>query len=194
MKRKDAIDIIVNTSGKCDLIVATTGLISRELFERYDSARNFYVPGSMGLVSSIACGLALAHPARRVIAIDGDASLLMNLGSLVTIGHQKPENLTHIVLDNSSYGSCSEETSMSPTIQLSTVARSAGYNFVRTVSRPRELKRAILNSTTGLSFIRCNIALGGRRDFLRPLRLVTIKRRFMRHLESPKEHSHDVQR
>lgn len=134
MKREEAIDIIATTSGKRDLIIATTGLISREVYERYDSDRFFYVPGSMGLASSIGGGLALARPEYRVIVIDGDASLLMNLGMLVTIGYQRPANLLHIVLDNGAYGSCSEEPSMSATAHLSKLARTVGYKRIRTTS------------------------------------------------------------
>ncbi len=185
MKREDAIDAILCTAGDQDLIITTTGLISREVFERYDSDRNFYVPGSMGLVSSIGCGLALAHPGRRVIVIDGDASLLMNLGSLVTIGHRKPANLIHAVLDNSAYGSCSEESSMSATARLNRIARSVGYAYIRVATRPSQLVHAILDKNPGPGFILCRITLGGRRNFLRPMQLETIKRRFMEFIGPP---------
>ncbi len=185
MKRKDAIDAILSVAGNRDLIITTTGLISREVFERYDSARNFYIPGSMGLASSIGCGLALARPERRVIAIDGDASLLMNLGSLVTIGHRKPANLIHAVLDNGAYGSCSEESSMSASAHLDRLARSVGYAKVRVATRPSQVLRAILDGNIGPVFVLCRITLGGRRDFLRPMQLETIKRRFMEFIGPP---------
>lgn len=109
MKRQEAISIIMTTVGHQDVVVSTTGLISREIFEKFDSERSVYVPGSMGLVSSIGLGLATAQPEKKVVVIDGDASLLMNLGSIVTIGNKQPINLLHIVLDNGVYASCSEE-------------------------------------------------------------------------------------
>src|SRR3989338_9400597 len=101
-----------------DAVVSTTGLISGEIFERFDSDRNIYVPGSMGLASSIGLGLAISCPNKRVVVVDGDASLLMNLGSIVTIGKRQPTNLLHIVIDNNAYASCSEEASMSDSSHL----------------------------------------------------------------------------
>jgi len=85
IRRKEAIEIIMGTIDPGDAVVSTTGLISREIFEKFDSDRNIYVLGSMGLASSIGLGLAVSCPKKRVVVIDGDASLLMNLGSIVTI-------------------------------------------------------------------------------------------------------------
>jgi len=167
---------------KDDIVVATTGLISREIFEKFDSARNFYNPGAMGLVSSIGLGIALGSD-RRVIVIDGDSSLLMNLGTLVTIGKCQPRNLLHIVIDNESYGSCSEEESMSGSVSLSKLAATANYASSLTVFDESSLKHAILESEGRLGFIVTKITLGGRRDFSRPLDLVSIKDRFTRHLK-----------
>lgn len=179
MKRQEAIEAIMTTINPQDAVVSTTGLISREIFERFDSDRNIYVPGSMGLTSSIGLGLAIACSNRRVMVIDGDASLLMNLGSIVTIGNKQPENLLHIVLDNGAYGSCSEERSMSDTARLDTLAQSVGYQYVRTVSNPEDLECATMEFERGPGFILVKIELGGRRDFRRPLELTVIKNRFM---------------
>ena len=65
--------------------------------------------GSMGLASSIAFGIAIAKPSKKVWCIDGDGSLLMNLGSLSTIANNQPRNLTLIVIDNGSYGSTGDQ-------------------------------------------------------------------------------------
>ena len=183
MKRQKAIEVIMTAIGSQDAVVSTTGLISREIFERFYSDRNIYVPGSMGLASSIGLGLAMACPNRRVVAIDGDASLLMNLGSIVTIGNKQPANLLHIVIDNGAYGSCSEEKSMSDTAHLDKLARDVGYQYVRTVGSQEDLRRATMNFRRGPGFILAKIELGGRRDFRRPLELTEIKSRFMRFLE-----------
>lgn len=179
MKRQEAIEVIMATINTHDAVISTTGLISREVFERFDSDRNIYVPGSMGLASSIGLGLAIACPNNRVVVIDGDASLLMNLGSIVTVGNKQPVNLLHIVIDNGAYGSCSEERSMSDTARLDTLAQSVGYQYVRTVSSPEDLKRATMEFGRGPGFILAKIELGGRRDFRRPLELTMIKNRFM---------------
>ena len=84
-------------------VVANLGHTAYELFAAGDRDLNFYTWGSMGLVSSIALGLAMARPGRRVVALDGDGSLLMNLGSLATIAACAPPNLLLIVLDNGQY-------------------------------------------------------------------------------------------
>lgn len=179
MKRKEAIKTIMTTIDPEDVVISTTGLISREIFEKFDSNRNIYVPGSMGLASSIGFGLAVSCPKKRVVVIDGDASLLMNLGSIVTIGNKQPENLLHIVIDNNAYGSCSEEKSMSNSAHLDKLAICVGYRYVQTISSQEDLRCAILMFSKGPGFILAKIKLGGRRDFRRPLKLTEIKDRFM---------------
>lgn len=179
MNRQEAIEVAMTTINHQDAVVSTTGLISREIFEKFDSERNIYVPGSMGLAPSIGLGLAMACPTKRVVVIDGDASLLMNLGSIVTIGNKQPTNLLHIVIDNGAYGSCSEERSMSDTAYLDKLANDVGYQYVRTVGGKADLKRAIMEFGRGPGFILSKIELGGRRDFRRPLALTEIKNRFM---------------
>lgn len=185
MKRKEAIEVIMTTIDSHDIVVSTTGLISREVFEKFDSERNIYIPGSMGLASSIGLGLAMTQPAKKVVVLDGDASLLMNLGSIVTIGNKQPTNLLHIVLDNGAYASCSEERSMSNTARINTLASNVGYQYVRVVYGQEDLKRATIEFRQGPGFILAKIELGGRRDFRRPLELTAIKDRFMLFLKQP---------
>lgn len=183
MKRKEAIETIMATIDPKDAVISTTGLISREIFEKFDSKRNIYVPGSMGLASSIGLGLAVSCPKKRVVVIDGDASLLMNLGSIVTIGKWQTTNLLHIVIDNSAYDSCNEEKSMSDIAHFDKLAFHVGYQYVRTVGSQEDLKHAILMFREGPGFIVAKIELGGRRDFCRPLKLVEVKDRFMLYLK-----------
>ena len=111
MIRKEAIGIISKKIGN-QSIVAANGFISRDLFEINDKNSNFYMIGSMGLASSIGLGLALKNPKKRFFIFDGDGNVLMNLGSLATIGSAEPKNLVHIVFDNSSH----ESTGGQPTI------------------------------------------------------------------------------
>lgn len=182
MKRKQAIDTILGSISSNDIVVSTTGLITREIFEGFDSSRNIYVPGSMGLTSSIGLSLALCLPDRRGVVVDGDASLLMNMGAMVTIGNNCPKNLLHVVLDNEAYGSCSEEKSMSCTANLEKVAEDVGYLFIKMVDNSRDLQDSIFSFVEGPGFILVKIKLGGRRNFARPLKLVEIKKRFMKFL------------
>lgn len=102
MTRLDATRVVVEACGDA-AIVASLGHPAYDLFAAGDRPRNFYTWGSMGLASSIGLGLALAQPALQVIVLDGDGSLLMNLGSLATIGLRQPPNLSVIVMDNELY-------------------------------------------------------------------------------------------
>ncbi len=112
MKRHEAIKIICQYIGESDLIVSSTGNLSRELFIIADSHQIFYMMGSMGLASSIGLGLAICYPDKRIIVIEGDGSIIMNMGSMATIGHYAPKNLVHIVLDNGVYDSTGDQPSV----------------------------------------------------------------------------------
>ena len=111
-----------------ELVVSANGYISRQLFNCHDRKTNFYMLGSMGLASSIALGVALAQPDRRVVAIDGDGNLLMSLGALTMIGGCRPKNLIHIVIDNEQYATNGGQRSLSAKVDLVDVALAAGYD------------------------------------------------------------------
>ena len=104
MIRKEAISIVIKKIGDHSVISAN-GLISRDLFEVCDRNSNFYMIGSMGLASSIGLGVALKSTKKKIFVFDGDGNILMNLGSLITIGTAKPKNLVHVIFDNSSHES-----------------------------------------------------------------------------------------
>jgi len=140
MKRHEAIEIICQYIDKNDLIISTTGNLSRELFIIADSPRIFYMMGSIGLASSIGLGLAICCPDRRIIVIEGDGSIIMNMGSLATIGYYAPNNLIHIVLDNEIYESTGGQPSVSKTANLDKVAEDVGYKVVRKIASESELK------------------------------------------------------
>jgi thiamine pyrophosphate-dependent acetolactate synthase large subunit-like protein len=117
-----------------ELVVATLGNAKYDLFNAKDRARNFYMWNSMGMASSIGLGLAMARPQNKVIVLDGDGSLLMNLSSLATEAVREPKNLIHIVWDNRSY----ELTGKQPTAtafktDLAKMAEGAGIPKVERV-------------------------------------------------------------
>ncbi len=142
MKRIEAISVIAVEAGDA-LIVCNIGFPSRELYAARDRPENFYMLGSMGMASSISLGLALAQK-RRVIALDGDGSVLMNLGTLATIANHAPENYLLIILDNCCYGSTgSQPTCTSCRTDLAAVAEAAGVDGVRLAKNPDELKDAL---------------------------------------------------
>ncbi len=126
MIRKEAVKIVAKSVGK-NPIISANGFMSRDLFEVNDKESNFYMIGSMGLASSIGLGIALKNPKKQVFVFDGDGNILMNLGSLVTIGSLKPRNLVHVVFDNSSHESTGGQPTNSSKINLENVAKSVSY-------------------------------------------------------------------
>ncbi|KZX12218.1 sulfopyruvate decarboxylase subunit beta [Methanobrevibacter filiformis] len=125
MERYDAIKEIAKNLTD-ELVIANIGFPSRELYEIKDRAENFYMLGSMGLASSIGLGLGLSQD-KKVIVLDGDGSILMNLGSLVTIFNQNPSNFILIALDNSAYGSTGNQETYCKNTDLLKIAKSIGF-------------------------------------------------------------------
>ena len=126
MIRKVAISTVVKKVGSHPIISAN-GFISRDLFEVCDKNSNFYMIGSMGLASSIGLGVALKNTKKKIFVFDGDGNILMNLGSLTTIGMTEPKNLVHVIFDNSSHESTGGQPTATNKIQLSKIAKSTNY-------------------------------------------------------------------
>jgi len=127
LSRADALARVAAVLDGSELVVSTTGKLSRELFLRHDRQGNFYMQGSMGHARAIALGAALAEPARRVVVLDGDGACLMHLGSLSTVGHYAPANLLDVVLDNEAHGSTGHQHTTSSTTDLARTAEACGY-------------------------------------------------------------------
>lgn len=165
MKRYEAIEVITKALKGDELVISANGMISRELFSIKDSPSNFYMLGSMGLASSIGFGLAFSLPNKKVVVIDGDGNILMNLGSLATIGHFAPNNLIHFVLDNEIHASTGGQPTVSNTARLEEVARAAGFQAVKKVSSIESLRTVVsevLSSAEGPSFVLVKIEKGER--------------------------------
>jgi thiamine pyrophosphate-dependent acetolactate synthase large subunit-like protein len=103
MNRLDLTRRLLARLGHEEAVIAGIGNTNFDLWAAGQRAQNFYMLGSMGLAFPIALGVAIAQPQRRVVAIEGDGSLLMQLGCLTTIAAQAPRNLTLIVMDNGIY-------------------------------------------------------------------------------------------
>ncbi|MBR9700636.1 hypothetical protein GOV11_02110 [Candidatus Woesearchaeota archaeon] len=180
LRREEALDAILSATTEMDAILSGTGLMSRSIYERNDGPNKFYTAGAFGLVSSIGLGFSLAKPDTGTVVIDGDASLLSNLGSLISTGRAQPRNLVHVVVDNHAYGSCQEEPSCSDIVKFPQIAAHHGFRRVFSVNNPRDISEAVRESLAGggPALIHIPIQLGGRRDFKRPMNLPYISRRF----------------
>jgi thiamine pyrophosphate-dependent acetolactate synthase large subunit-like protein len=130
MKRRDVVKKLLSAR-KDLLVVAGLGSTAWDITAAGDSPLNFPMWGAMGQAAMIGLGLALAQPKRRVLVITGDGEMLMGMGSLATIGVQKPANLTVVVIDNERYGETGmQETHTAHGIDLNAVARACGLNVV----------------------------------------------------------------
>jgi len=139
MIRKEAISIIMKTLGNNPMISAN-GFISRDAFDSLDRNENFYMIGSMGLASSIGLGIALKNPKKKIFVFDGDGNILMNLGSLTTIGTLKPKNLIHIIFDNHIHESTGGQPTHAAKINLDKIGKATNFN-VFSIKTKKELIR-----------------------------------------------------
>ncbi|WP_407185249.1 phosphonopyruvate decarboxylase [Bradyrhizobium centrosematis] len=155
----EAIESICRQIDPDTVIVSTSGFISRELFRVQDRPLNLYIQGAMGHCGAVAAGLALAAPARTVLALDGDGSVLMHMGALSTIGYASPNNLIHVVLDNEGYVSTGGQLSTSRTSSLDVVASACGYRTAALCKRSDHLIAVTQQclSTRGPHFIVCKV-------------------------------------
>jgi phosphonopyruvate decarboxylase len=142
LHRRDVLATLQEVCGG-DVLLATTGYTGRELYALGDRPNQLYMVGSMGCVSSLGLGLALARPDRRVVAIDGDGAALMRLGAMATIGAVAPANLVHVVIDNGMHESTGGQATVSATTDFCAIAAACGY---ARLARPgsREALKALL--------------------------------------------------
>ena len=191
MTREEIIAHILAVSGD-DPIVSTTGKASRELFELREKrgeghGRDFLTVGSMGHSSSIALGIALNKPERRVWCVDGDGAALMHLGAMAVIGANRPANLIHIVINNEAHETVGGMPTVASQIDLVAVAKACGYPSAVCVNTFEDLDRE-LEAAKGrceLSLIEVKCSIGAREDLGRPTTTaLENKQNFMEYLLS----------
>ncbi|MCC6804519.1 MAG: thiamine pyrophosphate-binding protein [Anaerolineae bacterium] len=130
------------------LVVTIMGACAQELYDLGHCENFFYLQHAMGLASSIGLGLALNLPDEKIVVLDGDGSLLMNLGTLTTLARYRPPNLTHIVFDNGSLlstGGFASHTTSGVT-DLAAIARGAGVPNVASVTTPMDFVGAVADA------------------------------------------------
>ena len=175
MSREEAVRTVAAAAGETDVIVSTTGMISRELFE-YRAAegqshrQDFLTVGSMGHASQIALGIALEKPERRVWCFDGDGAAIMHMGSLAIVASKAPANFIHIVFNNGAHDSVGGQPTVGLKIDLPAVARAVGYKSASSVADRSGLEAVLAEAVKqqGPAFIEIKVRKGNRKDLGRP--------------------------
>lgn len=175
LSREEAIQKVAASLSAKDVIVSTTGMISRELFE-YRTAqgqgheRDFLTVGSMGHASQIALGIALEKTDRRVWCFDGDGAALMHLGSVAIIADMAPENFVHVIFNNGAHDSVGGQPTVGLKVNLAGIAKAAGYKDAVSVTTAEDLGSAlkVLKTMRGPVLLEVRVHRGNRKDLGRP--------------------------
>lgn len=183
LTRYDIIELLVPYLQE-KLVISNIGMPSRELYQILPQPSNFYMLGSLGLASSIGLGVAI-NSSKPVVVIDGDGSLLSNLGSLASIAATAPTNLTVFAIDNGVHGSTGNQpTATNTCADLAKTAQSLGVRQVFRGSTPEQLEIILSNLSTGPSFIHIPAQPGNAKVPTIPLSPNKIKQRFMKAIRS----------
>lgn len=175
MNREEAISAVIDVFGSEAVYLATTGRATRELHEQLkikgiENGHEFLNVGSMGHVSSVALGLAVAKPDRKIVVFDGDAAAVMHLGSLATIGRYQPRNLIHIVLNNGVNESVGGQPSSGQFVNLTLIAKACGYQTTdHHVETKDDLQMVLklISETDKTKFVDIHVRQGIRKDMPR---------------------------
>lgn len=151
---REAIRCLVGEAGANDVVVATTGKISRNLYFEREGQRKphknvFYMVGSMGSAAGLGFGIARARKKRKVIILDGDGATLMRMGTLGIVGHYLPENYVHVVFNNASYDSTGGQPCVSEGLDFAQIAHSCGYRRAVSVRNKSDLVRSVRKALDG---------------------------------------------
>src|SRR6185437_10511 len=186
MLRSDALQAIYPDL-KENIVVTIMGAVAAELYMLGHRHNFFYLEHAMGLASSMGLGIALSIPEQKVIVLDGDGSLLMNLGTLSTMARYKPGNLLHIVFDNESLLSVGGfPTATGTGTDLAGIARASGVRQVAEANTPESLKAAVEQALAGntLTTIVSKVEAVGPKSFVMDLPLLENRFQFKRALEA----------
>jgi sulfopyruvate decarboxylase subunit beta len=169
------------------IVVTIMGAVAAELYTLGHRPNFFYLEHAMGLASSMGLGISLALPQHKVVVVDGDGSLLMNLGTLSTLARYQPGNLLHIVFDNESLLSVGGfPTATATGTDLAGVARACGVPRVEEADTPERLKEVVVSALSGdtLTTIVSKVEAVGPKSFHMDLPLLENRFQFKRALEA----------
>jgi len=180
LNREGSVDVLLNCLHDRDVVVGTTGMLSRELFELREGRgqgheKDFLTVGSMGHASAIALGVALNRPRRQIYCLDGDGAALMHLGNLSTVGNHAPTNFNHIIINNGAHDSVGGQPTDAvnhENFNLCQVALGLGYKQAFTASTPDEITSTIhaMRTSDGPNLLEIKVRPGSRKDLGRPTR------------------------
>lgn len=175
MTREEAIQTVAASLGGKDVIVSTTGMISRELFEtrtawKQGHERDFLTVGSMGHASQIALGIAMEKADRKVWCFDGDGASIMHMGNMAIVASKHPKNYVHVVFNNGAHDSVGGQPTVGLKIDLPSVAKSVGYKETYSVDNMGKLKSILpsIAKAEGPVFLQVCVKKGNRKDLGRP--------------------------
>lgn len=175
LTREEAIQTVASSLGAKDVIVSTTGMISRELFEAREAwhqghERDFLTVGSMGHASQIALGIALEKTDRRVWCFDGDGATIMHMGSMAIVASKSPSNYVHVVFNNGAHDSVGGQPTVGLRIDIPAIAKAVGYRAAYSIDTAEGLADALqsLSETDGPVLLEVKVKKGNRKDLGRP--------------------------
>lgn len=175
-RREEVIEEILKALPENAVVVSTTGMISREVYESRERfgqghARDFLTVGAMGHASMIALGIAKAQPERLVLCLDGDGASLMQMGNMAIAAQSTCSNLIHIVLNNGAHDSVGGQPTVGAAINLPQIANAMGYQVLLLKDEPVEsVLRPLFEASgaEGVRFLEIKVAKGARKDLGRP--------------------------
>ena len=175
LSREDAMKLVVDHLKNNDIIVSTTGKLSRELFEYREAkhqghGHDFLTVGSMGHSSSIALGIALEKPQRRIFCFDGDGAFIMHTGALGIVASMKPTNFFHILFNNNAHESVGGQPTIGYELDAVTMAKASGYQHAFRATSQQEMTEALkqLENLEGPVLLELRVKIDSRDDLGRP--------------------------
>lgn len=173
--REEALKVVVDHLTDEDIVISTTGKLSRELFEyreelQQNHNKDFLTVGGMGYSSSIALGIALAEKNRRIFCLDGDGAMLMHTGALSNIGHLSPQNYFHIVFNNGAHESVGGQPTLGFEVDFLQIAKAFNYKTTIRAESHRELCQALnsIKSLHGPILLEIRVDINSRKNLGRP--------------------------
>jgi sulfopyruvate decarboxylase subunit beta len=186
MQRMDCLRSLHADLDRC-LVVTIMGAVAAELQSLGHRPNVFYLEHAMGLASSTGLGLAVCLPEQKIVVLDGDGSVLMNLGGLSTMARYQPRNLVHVIFDNESLLSVGGfPTATSTGTDLEGVARASGIKSTKTVRTCDEFTKAFKAALAGneLICIVAKVEAAGPQVYVTDLGLIENRLQFQRHIQS----------